>query len=385
MADIAKNLKLCYLANFSPKLITFFTFLAGLWFVFGHISVIAASITVSPPKFEISAEKGQVLQREITITNGDAADLTLNISAANFTARGESGEAAFTEGDGATSAFSLSSWLTLPNGHVTVPANNKLVVPFTMSIPLQAESGGHFGTIFFSPVAAGAGNIAVQQKVGVLLLVRVAGEVVEQGKLESFGAYGADLKADDIAKTGSQSIFEDFPLALGVRFTNTGNVHTKPIGKIIIKNTFGRVLTRVGEKTIITPTGAVSGSEVVDYIPVNDRAGNVLPNSSRVFLQPWKGYGSYTLDENGNRAITWRGLGVGRYTAELELSYGAAQLPKQIIHFWIIPWKILSIIIVILAALILGLRQWKKMSRAKLKEQLRQELEQEQDITNQTL
>src|SRR3989338_1836544 len=96
------------LASFSQKLITLATFLSGIWFVLGHISVIAASITVSPPKFEISAEKGQILQREITITNGDAADLTLNVSAANFTASGESGEAAFTE-DNTNSAFSLSS------------------------------------------------------------------------------------------------------------------------------------------------------------------------------------------------------------------------------------------------------------------------------------
>ncbi len=371
------------LANASQKLITLVTFLSGIWFVLGHISAIAASITVSPPKFEISAEKGQVLQREITITNGDAVDLTLNVSAANFTASGESGEAAFSE-DNANSAFSLSSWLTLPKDIITVPAGGKLNVPFTVSVPPQAESGGHFGTIFFSPITAGGGNIAVQQKVGVLLLVRVAGDVLEQGKLESFGAYGADLKADDVAAASDQTFFEDFPLALGVRFTNTGNVHTKPTGKITIKNTFGQALARIGEKAIITPTGAVTGSEITDYIPVNDRNGNVLPNSSRVFLQPWQGYGSYTLDDQGNRLITWRGLGFGRYTAELELSYGGKELPKQVIHFWIIPWKILLIIIIILAALILGLRQWKNLSRARLKEQLRQELEQEQDITDQT-
>jgi|GEM_PF-3579623 len=360
------------------KLLKFGTLLAGIWLLLGQNLVLAASITVSPPKIELELEKGQEIRQTITITNGEAGELTLATSASDFTASGESGEAAFTQ-DQSQTAFSLSSWINLPSATITVPAQGRMEMPFTVRIPANAEAGGHFGTIFFSPVTSGGGDIAVKQKVGVLLLVKVKGEIKEQGALDIFDTYNTKVEPDQVHQTGPQAIFEKFPINLAVRVTNTGNVHSKPSGKITLKNTFGQVLSRVGEEVVLSPTGAITGTKLVDYLPVNDRNGNVLPGSSRVFLQTWKGYGTVNYTQDGKKEIIWKGLGFGRYTAELELNYAGNNLPKQTISFWILPWKVIGIGIIILIALFFIIKRYRKISRARLKRKLRRELERERN------
>lgn len=368
------------MAYISQKLLQIITLGFSFWLLLGQFHAYAASITVSPPKFEFEVEKGQTISQNITITNGDATPLVLSASTADFTASGEEGKPNFNEDSNqVNSAFSLASWLNLGSEVITVPANGKLVVPFTVRVPEHAEAGGHFGTIFFSPVTAGAGDISIKQKVGVLLLVRVKGEIRESGTLDIFDTYNAKLVGDEIAAAKSQSVFENFPINIAVRLTNTGNVHTKPQGKIIIKNTFGQVLSRVGEEAVLNGSGAITGTKVVDYIPVNDRAGNILPSSSRVFLQPWKGFGSQVYDENGQKSLAWKGLGMGRYTAELDLTYAGQQMPKQTISFWILPWKVMAIGLGLIIALYFIIKKWRQMSREQLKRQLRRELERERD------
>ncbi|MBI4122447.1 MAG: hypothetical protein HY462_00450 [Parcubacteria group bacterium] len=365
------------LALYSQKLLQILTLTAGIWLILGQVSAYAASITVSPPKFEFEVEKGGTVHGAIAITNGDSAPLVLLPSVADFTAQGEAGEPAFVQGSEASS-FSLASWIVLPAEAITVPAGEKLEVPFTVRIPENAEAGGHFGTIFFSPVTEQSGTIAVEQKVGVLLLVRVAGEVLEQGEVTAFGAYPFGTEADLVALREPKSVFSNFPLTFAVRFTNTGNVHVKPQGTITLKNMFGTTLSRVGEEITQTETGAYTGTKLVDYLPINDRGGNVLPQSSRVFTASWRGYGSPALNEAGERELAWRGIGFGRYTAELDVAFGDNKLPKQSVSFWIIPWMIILPVLAGLALLIVLIKFFRTRSREKLKRELREELAEEQ-------
>ncbi|MDP3995404.1 MAG: hypothetical protein Q8P78_02200, partial [bacterium] len=83
--------------------------------------------------------------------------------------------------------------------------------------------------------------------------------------------------------------------------------------------------------------------------------------------------------EQGEREIAFRGMGFGRYSAELNLSYGDTVLPTQTIHFWIIPWMIILPSLAGLAILIALIMFWRKHSRERLKRQLREELESEQN------
>jgi hypothetical protein len=369
-----------FLTKLSKKILSIFFLGIGVWLLLGISQVEAASITLSPPKFEFSAEKGGSIAEVITITNGEDTELTLEISVADFSASGELGKAQFTEGE-ANDGFSISSWIQLNSQTVVVPANEKVTVPFVVQVPENAEAGGHFGTIFFSPVVAPQGDVSIRQKVGTLLLVRVAGEVIEQGELDIFAPYKTSITGENLTLAKKKAIFSQFPINLGVRFSNTGNVHTKPQGSIQIKNMFGKDVARVGEELILNSAGAVTGTRLVDYIPVNDEAGNVLPNNSRAFMQEWKGYGSEIINNEQKRVIRWQGTGLGRYSAQLNLSYGSTELPAQVIHFWIIPWMILLPGLGGLVVLMALIMFWRRTSRERLKKKLRMEIEGEHAYT----
>ena len=84
------------------------------------------------------------------------------------------------------------------------------------------------------------------------------------------------------------------------------------------------------------------------------------------------------MNDNEEREIAWKGLGFGRYTAELDLEYGDTQLPTTRIHFWIIPWMIILPTLAGLIILIMLIKFLRTHSRERLKQSLRQELEQEQ-------
>jgi hypothetical protein len=373
-------MKLSILFNLNKRKASAVAIFAGFLLVLLVNSTNAASITVSPPKHEFDTEPGVSIAEVISITNGDFVDLVLESSVADFIAEGEAGKAAFVENED-ESTFSLASWITLPDGQIIIPAGEKVEIPFSITIPENAEAGGHFGTIFFSPVVEDEGGVAVRQKVGVLLLVRVSGDVIEEGELSKFGAYSADTKIEQVANKKPSKIFQKFPINFATRVTNTGNVHIKPIGTITLTNTFGKELTRVGEKLILNDSGAVKGLEISDTIPVNDSRGNVLPESSRVYLSQWKGYASVVFNDQEEREIVWKGIGLGRYKAELKLQYGENQFEKQVIHFWVIPWMIILPSLIGLIILIWIIKKARHSSRERLKSSLRKEIEGEDGWT----
>jgi hypothetical protein len=106
-------------------------------------------------------------------------------------------------------------------------------------------------------------------------------------------------------------------------------VHLVPYGLITIKNTFGRTVAQ---------------------LPVD--AYFSLPNSLRY------------------RDVTWNGgFMLGRYTATIQLNRGYKDIiDKQVLALWVVPWKIIALVIVIIAALIASIFYLKKNFVFKRKE-----------------
>ena len=178
-------------------------------------------------------------------------------------------------------------------------------------MPADAEPGGKYAGILFgtSPPKVGGTSIAISNKVGSLILVRVAGDAKESANVKEFST--------------PKDFFENGPVAFTVRIENTGNVHLQPKGNIEIKNTFGRV---------------------VETITVNEGSSNVLPDSIRAFI-----------DSGEGNNLTWSpsGLTIGKFTANLTMAYGdPAQNLTSSVSFWIVPWKVL---IVLLLAIIISI------------------------------
>ncbi len=243
-------------------------------------------ISVSPTVFELSANPGQTLNESFKIVNGTDADLKLNLTNKNFTPSGEEGAVDLTE-DG--TSFALASWITVTPSTLVLPARGSQTFDFSVAVPDNAEPGGHFGSIIAKTEAEAidATGAKIAQEIGPLILVKVAGDITEIANIASFEP--------------NKSFYENGPIVLDTRLQNTGNVHFKPRGTVVIKNMFGSEVTTI-----------------------NLEEKNVLPDSIRKLVSEWS-----------------PGFTVGRYTADLSLVYGADDtILTSSTTFIVFPYKV---------------------------------------------
>ena len=246
------------MTKFSISLFAAIAVLAGL-----ILAPNVFALTLSPPLYEIGAMPGQTLRTGLKIFNETDKAGTFYFEAQNFTAKGEEGDPYFV---GEIGKEGLASWIELPEPIRLEPGELKQV-EFTIRVPENADPGGHYAAIFLStspPAIEEAGAIGVAARIGSLLLLRIGGEIIEEGRLIEFGL--ADGKR----------IFEHLPIDFLVRIENLGTVHIKPAGTIEIRNIFGRKTAEVKVNIAKMPDGKER--------PV----GNILPKSIRKFESSWQ-------------------------------------------------------------------------------------------------
>ena len=254
-------------------------------------------LSVSPPTFEFSANRGDSLNNVIRVENITDEPLAVSVDVRNFSALGEEGQVNLSKDE---NAYALASWITVTPEVETIPAKESKTFEYTISVPANAEPGGRFGSIVFQtapkPVSGGSG-VAVGQEVGALVFLKIAGAVRENATIASL-------------TTGSK-LYEYGPVNFETRVKNLGNVQFRPKGTITVTNMFGKV---------------------VQTIPVDSR--NVLPGAIRKMEGQWK-----------NR---WM---FGPHTATVSLVYGTkGQVITASTSFWGLPYKIVGLALLLLVA-----------------------------------
>ncbi|HDZ54482.1 hypothetical protein LCGC14_0103040 [marine sediment metagenome] len=283
----------------------------------------AQALTVSPVRVELAADPGANVKGVILLINEQEGTRTFYSSLENFEALGETGTPTFIE-----SAEGLATWIETAS-QVTIEQGEKKEVPYTIIVPQDADPGGHFAAIFWStspPRAEEEGGVSIGVKLGVLILLRVSGEIEEEGGLLEFNAQD------------KQSFFSSLPITLTYRFQNGGGDRVKPEGEITIKNIFGRISA---------------------VLPANESEGNVLPQSIRKFQVTWditqkEGELNTRQAQKDDEKVgffgavkrQWSDFHFGRYTTQLNLNYGAENEKAEAgFSFFVIPWQLLSIIL----------------------------------------
>lgn len=297
-----------------------YIFFITLFLLAGGVAVPAEALTVSPAKVEIQADPGQTVHSEIELFNEQSDTRIFFTSFENFESRGDSGAPYFT---GAKSG--LATWLSAAP-EISIATGERIKIPYTISIPASAKPGGYFAAVFFGsqpPQSTVGGEVSIGGKIGVLILLRVNGEVEESAGLVDFGA-----------KDGRR-FFVSLPVPFEYGFNNTGGDRVVPQGELVIRNTF-----RLKSATLLA----------------NEREGSVLPNSTRRFETLW---GEAPARNEANEEIQLgffrtafaqvKNFHFGWYTAKLNLSWGAsAQTANASYNFFIIPWQLLLIFLVLL-------------------------------------
>jgi hypothetical protein len=280
--------------------------------VFGTNDVEA--LTISPVRVEITGNPGQTLRGEMEILNEQADTKTFFSSFENFEPSGDTGSPHFVGNTG-----NLSTWLKTDE-RIEVSSGEKIIVPYTITIPSDAEPGGYFSAIFWGsqdPKTQEAGEVAIGGKLGVLILLRVAGDIHEEAGLSEFVAAGGKMIATTL------------PVGFSYRFTNKGEDRVVPLGDITIKNTLG--------------------AEVAS-LKANESEGNVLPNSSRKFQTTWGDKSATPVVGFWNQAkAEFSDFHFGFYRAKVEVMWGSMNhIETGTTWIFLFPWHALTIVALVL-------------------------------------
>lgn len=297
----------------TSKLFVVSTVLFAFLFIIPISAVKAADsdvvgVIISPPVIEKQVAAGDVINDVIKVTNpNSSSNLEVAVSVEDFKAKGEEGQQDFIDPATSSNGFSLGSWITTEKSFI-LNANESKEIKYTVTVPQDAEPGGHYGVIFFSPklvneatASSGSGVVAIP-KIGSLILLTTPGDIKYSANIIQFNT--------------DKKLYLNIENAINMltRFQNLGTTHVKPQGNITIKNMLGKQ---------------------VASLPVNDKLGNVLPDSIRKFENDWA-----------------KKYGFGLYRAEVNLVYNDGKTATAASSFWILPWMLIVIIIVVILILI---------------------------------
>ncbi len=291
----------------------------------------ASALTISPARLEINGDPGQVISGEFILINEQDEAKVFYSSAQNFEAQGETGTPNFVDAkDG------LATWISVPE-QITLEKGEQKKIPFSISIPAGVEAGGHFAAIFLSTASpyGGSSQVSVGAKIGILILLRVSGQIKEGGGITSFSTINDSV------------FFSSLPIGFTYRFSNTGSDRARPEGSLHIKN----MLAFIAGSTSANPS-----------------SGNVLPGSTRRFEVMWgdarpsHGFFSTAAYQFSNFFFGW-------YRASLDLSAGnTSGIVSETLNFFIFPWQLILIVCVVFVIFFWGMRRYNQwiIKRAQL-------------------
>ncbi len=276
------------------------------------------AFSISPPVVELKSNKGDKVNVTIKLTNLSSGPLTITAEANDFGAKNETGEPniIFDE-SGKDSIYTLKDWVDIPDAF-TIRSKEMRSVTVPITVPANAEPGGHYGVIRFTGTTAGGDSqqVALSASIGSLVLLQVNGTITTSASVEDFYTANPDFSKN--------SFFESQPLMVVSRIKNTGNVHIKPTGTVDITDMFGKKVATV----------RMNGDPNAE----KNRPGSILPQSIRRFNAELKDVQLF-----------------GRYTATMKLTYGDGETLEKTSEFWVVPYRQILVMVIGLAVLTIGL------------------------------
>jgi len=205
------------------------------------IGVFAAPVglKVAPGKVTYTLEPGEVLNEAIVLSNPNSTPVFVTTSVEDFSPDRGGGIKFVGRAEGVTT---VRDWITQGATDFRLEGGAVRKMNFTITVPLDAEPGGHYGILFFKATAADeeSGQLKVGTRLGVLVFITVPGDFVQSGKILGFSG---------------PSFVQKGPLSFNINFENTGTVHFEPEGIVTVTNIFGKEIAELTTKrSVVLPT-----------------------------------------------------------------------------------------------------------------------------------
>ena len=291
--------------------------------------------SVTPTKYEIEALKWTTITRTAKIYNYSKVPHTITIWKSDFTTSWNTwvpkivrrSELVYPDQQ-------LSSWLEIWTGSFIVEPWKSKEIDFKINVPENATPGGHYWVVFFKKTSRESSDaeIWVNLDYWVLVILNVDWEIVMKGLPEDMeiimDKWVGNLKEDECFYDFTSSNFDwkcfifpfgkqedltsapdedkkDFYTYFNLPFKNEWNTHIKPIWTITLIDSNWDQLKWIWREIIKNSRWAIVWERIVDYIPINDVWGNVLPYSTRDFELTWQWFSYKTYDEEWNEIIKY--------------------------------------------------------------------------------
>lgn len=301
----------------------------------------------SPLPINLVAEPGTSVSSPIKVKNDGSAEERIKIDLMKFAAFGENGAPRLLDPE---PNDDFISWASFSEKEFSIAPGEWKTITATFTVPQSAAFGYYYAVVFSragDPLRPKDGQTGLAGGTAVLVLL--------EAKVPN-----AKRDAEVVEFHADKKWYEFLPASFTVRVKNTGTVHIAPRGNIFV----GR-----------------EGEEQTSTLSVNSEKGNILPNSFREFTAEWTdGFPAYrekmengkgVRDGEGNvvRELVWDWKEAskfrwGKYQAKLLLIYddGKRDVPIEgTVDFWVLPWKIMLAVGVVLILLFAGL--WSLVSK----------------------
>jgi len=268
-------------------------------------------MTAIPPRLEISADPGQAVAHQLKVRNEGDSQIALQVKVQDFIVTDNDGTPSPISED-VSNRWAASLWINVSPQKIILNPGETKTLDLVAVVPQDANPGGHYAVVFYSPVDGA--NIdgsasSVSPNVGSLIYFTVAGEVSEDARVTKMTIPG----------------FQEYgPIKIDTEILNLSDIHLKPQGVIRIYDMLG------GLKSTIA---------------LEEK--NIFPGVSRLYENTWN--------------QKW---GLGKYKATLEAGYGTSGgALAASVFFWIIPWRIITIAILIVILVALLITYFKKSNK----------------------
>lgn len=271
----------------------------------------ARSITIVPPTSEFKVDPGDRTEGTLKVVNSSNTPLTFKAQVRDFVVEDSIGSPHILPDNTLSKKYSASAWISVEPSTFTIEPGKTQKLSYFMQIPADARPGGHYAAVVYEPqepIGIQGTGTGVETHVATLFYVRVNGTIVENATVKKFAA--------------EKSFAEYGPATIKTQIINYSDSHIRPQGSVSVKNVLGQ--------TVYT-------EKLEEH--------NIFPEATRDFT-----------------TVLGKKLMFGPYTAELKATYGTNNNLTLFATtgFFILPWKIVSVVLLAIIVVILLFIFWKK-------------------------
>lgn len=288
------------------------------------------SIQVSPSPIIETVSPGVTKNVELKIRNQSDQSEKLKIGLRSFSVNPENAEVTLNDAE----PEDVKDWVSFKDPEFEVAAGQWFTQVITLRVP--SDAGFSYSFAFYISRA----NTEVQQTATAQI----------EGSVAVFTLLTVDrpdaVKKIDLGELSiEKKVYEYLPTTFKVSLKNTGNTLVQPGGNIYIQR-------------------SLASTEPIAVLSVNEANSYMLPGVTRSYTSSWnEGFPVYVTNaETQKKKLEWdfgkiQNFRIGKYVAKVIVIYNDGQRDVPIeafIEFWVIPWKLLLGVLLIVVLLITG-------------------------------